>query len=225
MSNYRCARIVANMSLLTLRNVCKEVGHRMLLSDVNFSLERGEMIGLQGLNGSGKTTLLRVMAGLSRPTQGTIEVLGQPITASVRKTIGVVFQESMLYGDLTVRENLLYYAKLYHLTNPQDHVDLWLEKVHLSLDADEITKTLSKGMRQRVSIARALLPKPQILLLDEPFDGLDARHTLLAESWFDGLVNEGSGVIFVSHDENQVIKLATRRVTIDGGYLLQGGLT
>ncbi len=197
----------------------------MLLSEVNFALEKGEMVGLQGLNGSGKTTLLRVMAGLSRPTKGTIEVLGQPVTASVRKAIGVVFQESMLYGDLTVRENLLYYAKLYRVVDPKDQVALWLEKVHLSLDADEMTKTLSKGMRQRVSIARALLPKPQILLLDEPFDGLDARHTLLAESWFESFAKEGSGVIFVSHDEKQVMKLATRRVTIDGGYLLQGGLT
>lgn len=200
----------------------KEVGHRTLLGGVDFCLAAGEIVGLSGANGSGKTTLLRIMAGLSRPSAGAVRLFGREPGPQTRRRVGVLLDTSFLYADLTARENLVYYARLFALAQPGEVADRWLRTMRLEGEAHERVRTFSKGMRQRLAIARAWQHEPLALLLDEPFDGLDQRHAALAEELVRRFAGAGGGVVLVSHDRSQLDRLATRTVRIRTGYLTAG---
>lgn len=207
------------MPHIEMVSVSKEVGQRTLLSGIDFRLYGGEVVGLAGANGSGKTTLLRVMAGLSRPSQGSVRHFGRMPGPRTRARIGLLLDVSFLYGDLTAQENLEYYAQLYALAQPRERVAEWLRRVNLHRDARDMVRTFSKGMRQRLAIARAALHDPDVLLLDEPFDGLDERHTRVVEELIRLWAVQGRSVVLVSHDRAHLQFLTTRRVWIRAGYL------
>jgi heme exporter protein A len=209
--------------LLEMAGVQKEVGHRTLLGGVDFHLAAGEIVGLSGANGSGKTTLLRIMAGLSRPSAGTVRLFGREPGPQTRRQVGVLLEPSFLYADLTARENLVYYARLFGLAQPGAVADRWLRTVRLEGERNEQVRTFSKGMRQRLAIARAWQHDPRVLLLDEPFDGLDQRHAAQAEDMVRRFAAAGGGVVIVSHDREQLGRLAGRIVRIRAGYLTGGG--
>ena len=204
--------------VLQLCGVTKEAGHRLLLAGVDRSLRRGEAVGLTGANGSGKTTLLRVIAGLSRPSSGRIRLFGEEPCARARRRLGVLLDASFLYGDLTAEENLLYYGRLYGVPDPRGKAAAWLQKVGLRRDARAPVRTFSKGMRQRLAIARTLLHDPELLLLDEPFDGLDARHAARLEEWLDEWTGART-VLLVGHDRAQLNRFCARTVRIAAGVL------
>jgi heme exporter protein A len=159
---------------LELVELARNYGERRVLSGVSLTLEAGETLVVFGPNGAGKTTLLRVLATLLRPHGGDVRVLGRKLPEegwAVRGRIGMLGHEPMLYRELSARENLLYHARLHD--RPPARVSEVLERVGMSERADEPLRTLSRGMVQRVAIARTVLHEPELLLLDEPYAHLD----------------------------------------------------
>lgn len=174
-----------------------------VLWDLDLSLPWGTTLALFGANGVGKTTLLKILSTGVRPDAGSIQIAGHDLkrqTSAVRQRIGVVGHRSFLYDDLTARENLVYYARLYGLDDHDDRIRAVLRRVGLEHRTDHRVRELSNGMQRRASIARAILHQPQVLLLDEPEAGLDrdSRQMLgdLVAEWNE----EGRSVIFTTHD-------------------------
>ena len=160
------------------RGLRKAFGARIALDGVDLDLPAGTFLTLMGPNGSGKTTLLRLLAGLSRPSGGELRVLGAipgPAAAGLRAQVGLVSHEPQLYADLSAEENLRFFAALYGVPDREARIDMALGRVELGARRRDPVRALSRGMTQRLSIARALLHGPSLLLLDEPTTGLDDR--------------------------------------------------
>ncbi len=198
----------------------KSFGEWPVLWDLDLSVPWGQTLVLFGANGAGKTTLLRILATHIRADHGSAAVAGHNLRTrpeEVRRRIGVVGHRSLLYDDLTCRENLVYYGRLYGLKDHKSRVDEVLEKVRLSSRADHRVRTLSNGMQKRAAIARAILHQPDVLLLDEPEAGLDLDSvsilgTLLAE-WTDS----GRSVIMTTHDLDLGLSWGHRAGVLRGG--------
>jgi ABC-2 type transport system ATP-binding protein len=173
-------------------------GKQPILADVTMRVKKGVITGLIGPSGSGKTTLMRTIIGVQRPTRGTISVLGVGAGAQeLRRKIGYVTQTPAIYADLTVRQNLFYFAALTSAT--QQDVDIIMSKVQLERQRDQLVGRLSGGQKARVSLAVALLGRPEVLVLDEPTVGLDPL--LRAELWvmFADLAQTGVSLLISSH--------------------------
>ena len=155
----------------------KDYGDRSVLRSVDVSVPWGRTAVLFGPNGAGKTTLLRILGGLSRADAGEVQIAGLRMRRSggrARTLLGFVGHQTLLYSDLTCRENLIFYAKLYGIDRPASRIDSVLEQLNLADRAERRVRTLSHGMQKRLSVARAILHEPAVLLLDEPESGLDA---------------------------------------------------
>ncbi len=197
-----------------------------VLWDLDMSVSWGESLSLFGSNGSGKTTLLRILATSVRPDSGVVSIAGHDLrrqTAQARRCIGVVAHRSFLYDDLTPRENLNYYARLYGIRDREARISTVLELVGLSSRARHRVRTLSNGMQRRAAIARAILHQPDVLLLDEPETGLDQESRqmlgdLLAE-WTAG----GRSVVLTTHDIELGIEWGHRSAVLSGGKLTYTG--
>ena len=162
---------------ISAAGVRKDYGDRSVLRGADVSVPWGQTAVLFGPNGAGKTTLLRVLAGLARPDAGEVQIAGLRMRRSggrARTLVGFVGHQTLLYSDLTCRENLLFYARLYGVGHPNDRIDSVLSRLNLTDRADRRVRTLSHGMQKRLSVARAILHEPAVLLLDEPESGLDA---------------------------------------------------
>lgn len=172
----RMKRSSAGSTAILAVGVRKDYGDRSVLRGVDASVHWGQTAVLFGPNGAGKTTLLRTLAGLSRPDSGEVHIGGLRMPRSggrARTLVGFVGHQTMLYSDLTCRENLLFYAKLYGIGHPRSRIDAVLAQLNLADRADRRVRTLSHGMQKRLSVARAILHEPAVLLLDEPESGLD----------------------------------------------------
>jgi heme exporter protein A len=173
-----------------------------------------------GPNGAGKTTLLRMLAGLMRPTAGQIRVLGQPLeqrSAETRGAIGLLSHQSLLYDDLTLLENLTFAARLYGLERPREVAETALIQAGLGDRADELPRRLSRGLLQRAAIARALLHRPKILLLDEPFTSLDMAAADRLRADLRIRLDGGLGVLLVTHHLTEAWELASRVAVLVNG--------
>ena len=187
------------MTAIEVAGLERRYGDRVALADLSFSLGEGKSLVLLGANGAGKTTLLRVLATLLRPHAGEVRVLGAQLPGEawkVRGRIGYVAHEPLLYRSLTARENLVFNARLHGV--PEPRVDELLERVGLARRGNDPVEELSRGMRQRAAVARALLHDPEVLLLDEPHTGLDAR----ALETLEPLIGRASGRtrVIATHD-------------------------
>ncbi|MCL2340000.1 MAG: ABC transporter ATP-binding protein, partial [Actinomycetia bacterium] len=174
-----------------------------------------------GPNGAGKTTLLRLLSTLDRPSSGQARVLGWDLRREadrIRQRIGLVSHHSMLYPDLSAGENLLFYARLYGLPAPQERVDELLNLVELSGRRHDAVRGFSRGMTQRLAIARALINDPQLLLLDEPYSGLDPRAVGILDSLIQTLRIERN-LVMISHDLQHGYELASHLLILSGGHL------
>lgn len=204
---------------LELDSVSKIFGNRHAVDNVSFQLPQGAFLSIFGPNGAGKTTLLRMIATLTRPSSGTISLQGIDLAQDADKArahIGMISHQSMLYADLSAEENLLTAARLYGIDNPQQRVDEMLEAVELSHRRLDTVRTFSRGMTQRLSIARALLHDPHLVLLDEPYAGLDPH----AVEIFDGLlatVRENRTFVMVSHDMHKGLEAASHVLVMARG--------
>jgi len=211
---------------LRLLGVVKRFGHTTALRGVDLTVPEGESVALLGANGAGKSTLLRIAATLTKPTSGSIyiretDAAQEPEVA--RGSIGLLSHQSFLYDDLTAGENLQFYARLYGLADPADAARRSLDGVGLAHRSDDRVRTFSRGMKQRVAIGRALLHDPTILLLDEPFAGLDvrSRDTLIAR--IQESRTKGRTLVLVTHDIGQGLALSDRYALLEGGAIIAEG--
>lgn len=212
--------------IIEVENLTKVYGLLPVLKSVSFSIDRGEFVVLLGPNGSGKSTLLRLMSGLSRPTQGLIRIGGwvMPQEASaVRAQIGLVSHKSLLCPHLSARENLDFFARLYGIgrTERQRRVQDSLDQLGLHRRADSLVRTFSRGMAQRLGIARALLHQPPILLFDEPYSGLDPQ----ASDRLDALLQsqQDRTIIISTHQLRRPPDLAERALILSRGKIAFDG--
>ncbi len=208
--------------VLEADNLWKSFDRRPVLRGVDVALGEGEVAVLVGANGSGKTTLLRCLSGLCRPDRGCVRLFGRPVReGSQRARLGLVGHESYLYPQLTARENLQFAARMCGLRRPQQRVDELLDRTGLAPWADRPAGQLSRGMRQRLSLARALVHRPSVLLLDEPFTGLDAGWTEWLVRLLAGLRADGCCVFLATHRPESCQAVADRVLRLERGRLVQ----
>jgi heme exporter protein A len=202
----------ADPAVLEARALSRRFGPSAVLRSLDFSLSPGQILLVLGENGSGKTTLLRLLAGLLRPTSGDILLLGHPMRMAgveARRAVGLLSHQSHMYDELSLRENLLFAARLYGLADPATVTERAIEEASLTDRADDRISRLSRGMLQRGAIARAFLHSPRILLLDEPFTALDAPSADRIRRWLAGRAGDGRAIILVTHQPAEVWELAT----------------
>ncbi len=193
-----------------------------VLAGVDLVVEGGECVALLGANGAGKTTLLRMLAMLLRPSGGRLRLFGEDAAtrpASALRRIGYVGHESACYGDLTAVENLAFYAELYGVSDAGRRIDELVEWTELGRFARRPVRTFSRGMVQRVALARALLHRPELLLLDEPFTGLDPHATATLEALLIELRRTGHAIVLSTHDVPRAAALASRVVMLHRGRI------
>ena len=162
--------------MIEVSQLTKSFGPRHALAGVDLHVAPGECVVLCGPNGAGKTTLLRILATLARPTSGDVRIAGldpAKAGADVRRQIGFLSHRTLLYDDLTAEQNLAFYARMYAIPDAQARIDDLLERVGLTARRHDLVRTYSRGMQQRLAVARAVLHRPALVLLDEPYTGLD----------------------------------------------------
>lgn len=212
--------------MLTARGVGKQVGYRDVLGDVSFDLPPGRTVAVFGPNGAGKSTLVRILATLARPTTGEVLWQGQPlhrVAASYRREMGLVGHATYLYPHLTAEENLRLYGRLYGVDGLGHRVAEVLALVGLERDAREPVRTFSRGMQQRLAIGRAILHRPKVLLLDEPFTGLDQQGQARLSDVLRGFRAEGGACLMVSHDFVEGLALADGYLILVRGRVAEAG--
>ena len=200
----------------------KWIDDRPILREINLTIPAGQYIALVGGNGAGKTTLLKILSTLIAPSAGQLIVAGHEIPRhanAARARIGLVSHQSMLYRDLSARENLEFFARLHGVPDASRRANELLTRVGMIDRADDLVKTFSRGMTQRVSIARAVVNEPDIVLADEPFAGLDANGALAVEQMLADLHSAGKTIVLVNHDLTQSLRLVQRVIVLRGGRL------
>jgi len=201
----------------------RSFGGRRVVDSVSFTLREGDCLALFGPNGAGKTTLLRLVAGLLAPAQGTVQVNGVSIRegAAARAQVGLVSHASMLYGALTVRENVELAARLYGLAEPAAAAHAALALMKVDDRADAPARTLSRGLQQRVSIARAMVHQPRLLLCDEPYTGLDDAGSAALTEVLTERREAGAALLLVTHNLTEGLALATQAAIMRRGRFVR----
>lgn len=211
----------ARISVVTARQLGKSFSWTPVLRDVTFQAGSGEAVGVFGANGSGKTTLLRVFATLLRPNAGVLTLFGENSSAEdARRRIGFLGHDSFLYPDLTAEENLRFYGKAYHVRPLADRIDTRLQRVGLARWRDTPVRYFSRGMEQRLAIARTLLHDPDLILLDEPHTGLDTAARNVLHDTLAQAVARSKTVLLSSHDFEYCRDLCTRAILLHRGRLV-----
>jgi heme exporter protein A len=216
--------------IIEIDRLVKTFGFLPVLRQVSLSIPRGQFVALLGANGSGKSTLLRLIAGLIKPGEGEIRVGGWLIpaeAAAVRPQIGMVSHKALLYDNLTARENLRFYARLYNLPADQAEARIQelLQQVGLWKRGESLVRTFSRGMQQRLSIARALLHNPHVLLFDEPHTGLDQEAGAALDALLQSAHAAGHTIIMTTHELDRAARLAERAIIIHRGKVAYDAAT
>jgi len=208
-----------NHSLLKVDQLTRSFGPRMAVAGVSFNLKRGECLAVFGPNGAGKTTLLRMLAGILLPSAGraTLDETALSGTASARARVGMVSHNTMLYEALSPRENVLFAARLYGLKDARKRTEQALARMSMLERADTPLRSLSRGMQQRVSIARATVHSPDLVLADEPYNGLDESGARALTTLLQELRSAGTAVLIVTHNLAEGLALATHAAVMHRG--------
>lgn len=209
--------------VLEADGLTRSFGGRRAVHGVSLQLDAGECLALFGPNGAGKTTLLRLLAGLLKPTAGAARINGQPLRgdASARGQVGFISHQSMLYGPLTVRENVELAARLYGVSEPAAAAARALDEMRVIERADSPVRSLSRGLQQRVSIARAMVHRPRVLLLDEPYTGLDALGAATLTEMLERLRGDGATLVLVTHNIPEGLEVATQAAVMHRGRVVR----
>jgi heme exporter protein A len=205
------------------RNLTRAFGRRLAVRELTFSVRDGECLALFGPNGAGKTTLLRILAGLLRPTSGTACIAGVtlPAGAQSRAVVGLISHQSMLYSALTALENVEFTARLYGVPSPRDAAMHALRRMRLDDRAESPVRSLSRGMQQRVSVARAIVHEPRVVLLDEPYTGLDETGAGALTGVLESLKTAGGALVLVTHHLGEGLALATHTAIMREGRFVK----
>lgn len=208
-----------NASLLQVDQLTRSFGSRRAVDGVSFGLSRGECLAVFGPNGAGKTTLLRMLAGILTPTSGRAALAGiaLPGGAAARARVGLISHNTMLYEALSPRENVLFSARLYGLKNPTERTEQALSRMAMLERADTPLRLLSRGMQQRVSIARATVHSPELVLADEPYNGLDDSGARALTALLHELRHSGTAVLLVTHNIVEGLAVASHAAVMNRG--------
>jgi len=209
-----------------LDGVTKRYGHLTALRGVCLDVPPGTALTVFGPNGAGKSTLLRLVSSLGKPSVGRVLVAGLDTrreSEGVRARVGLLSHQTLLYDDLSARENLAFYAKMYSLADLPDRIHQSLREVGLQGRASDLVRTFSRGMKQRLAIARATLHRPDVLLFDEPFTGLDAAAKTMLSDRIRALRNNDRTVVIVTHDLERGLLLSDRFVVLVRGRIVDSG--
>lgn len=208
---------------MEIEGLVKAFGRREVLKGVDLAVGEGEFVIIMGPNGAGKTTLLKIIATIIKPDKGRIRVCGFPLpekASDARKKLGFLTHNPFLYDELTARENLLFYASLFSVREPEKRIEELLSLVGLEGRQEDRIRTFSRGMLQRLAIARTLLHDPALLLLDEPFTGLDQKAAKVLADLLKSFPQEGRTVIMTTHQVDEVLTLAHRVLILHRGRFL-----
>jgi heme ABC exporter ATP-binding subunit CcmA len=209
---------------LAVNGVWKYFGDFPALRKVTLRVDQGSCVALLGRNGAGKTTLLKILSGLAAPSEGTILLEGKsPRDAATRARIGLIGHGIAVYDELTALENLEIFAQLYGMSNPAATAREWLKRVNLAHVENGKAREFSRGMRQRLAVARAFLHAPKLLILDEPFTGLDDRSISLLQGLLRDALAQGATAILSTHQLPEAMELATHVALLNRGQLAFAG--
>ena len=192
------------------------------MKNINLKIEQGEFLTIFGPNGAGKTTLIKIMSTLVTPTSGRVmidrmDIKEEPI--KIRKKIGVISHETYLYHELTAAENLRFFGRMYDTKDIEARIDELIKQVGLSYRRNDRVRTFSRGMKQRLSIARALIHDPPILFLDEPYTGLDQHASATFDRILSGTNAHDKTRVLISHDIERGITMCDRAIILTGGHI------
>lgn len=207
--------------IINLVHVNKELSGRQILKDVTLAVNQGDIFGYLGPNGAGKTTTIRIILGLMQATSGKVSVLGQDVqTDKTRQKIGFVLEADGLYDNMTAYDNLVYYARLYDISQPAQKVNEVIQLVGLGDRIKDKVGTYSKGMRQRLALARAMVPDPELLVLDEPTAGVDPTGQIeIRQLMLDMIHKQGKTILLSSHNLDEVQRICDRIALINKGQI------
>ena len=209
--------------MIEVHSLVKSFGSKAALRGVDLDVAEGESLTLVGPNGAGKTTFIRVLATLTRPSKGSVRVAGCDITrqgSEIRRHIGLVSHQTFLYGDLSAEENLRFYGRMYDVPELEPSIRSLLQRVGLEHRRLDLIRTFSRGMQQRLSIARALLHDPALLLLDEPFTGLDQRAMEMLREVLTDLAGKSRTIVMTTHNLERGLEICDRAAILANGRIV-----
>jgi heme exporter protein A len=209
--------------IVEVSDLTRSFGSRKAVAGVTFSLAPGECLAVFGPNGAGKTTLLRLLAGLLKPSSGSASLAGIPLPGGTlaRSRVGLISHNTMLYEALSARENVSFAARLYGIREPRSRVDDALGRMSMLERAEAPVRLLSRGMQQRVSIARAMVHSPQVVLADEPYSGLDESGARALTALLRELRSAGTAIIIVTHNLAEGLSLASHAAVMQRGKFVR----
>jgi heme exporter protein A len=208
--------------MIAVRGLAKSFGTHVALRGIDLDVAEGECLALVGPNGAGKTTLLRILATLSKPSAGRVHVAGIDLAdgaREARRQIGFLSHQPLLYEDLSGEENLRFYARMYDVSDPEVRVPRMLEQVGLSASGHDPVRTYSRGMKQRLAIARAFLHDPPVLLLDEPYTGLDRQAAAMLDMVLHQVGMGSRTAIVTTHNLERGLNVSDRAVLLVKGQI------
>jgi len=209
-------------AIISVNHVSKAF-HRPVLKKVDLLVDVPQSVFVCGINGAGKSTLLKLLAGLLQPDSGSVSIKGKCLrkeTEQVKSKLGIIMHQSMVYPDLTVLENLDFFARLYGVPGRQDRIKSLLEQVGLTAFRYDKASVLSRGLLQRLSIARAMIHEPEVMFADEPFTGLDMASVHYLTTMLADFRSRGGTIIMTTHDVTQGLRCADRVIVIDQGQII-----
>jgi len=214
------------VKILDVKELTKRFDTKIVLDNISFDVGKGVIFGLLGPNGAGKTTMIRIILDILRADHGDIDIFGRKFDDALKARIGYLPEERGLYQKITVFECLKYFAELKEVKKSDDKIDFWLHKVELYDYKRKKIEELSKGMQQKVQLVAAFIHNPELLILDEPFSGLDPLNTKLIKDILVDLKREGKTIILSTHQMDQVERMCDRILLINQGKrVLYGSLT
>lgn len=222
MKSVKSINHTGEIPIISIENLSKSFGTNVVLRNITLKIKKGEFLTIFGPNGAGKTTLIKILATLVSPTYGKVTIDGFDIKENpidIRKKIGVISHDTYLYHELTAAENLRFFGNMYDAKQLEPRIDDMLKQVGLTYRKNDRVRTFSRGMKQRLSIARALIHDPPILFLDEPYTGLD-QHAIATFDRILGSTNaQDKTRLLISHDIEHGISLCDRAIILTGGKI------
>jgi heme exporter protein A len=208
--------------MIEIRGLARSFGHKAVLRGIDLTVADGQFLTLVGPNGAGKTTLIRILATLGKATRGTVLMDGFDLadeSVDIRRRIGLVSHQTLLYGDLTPDENLHFYGRMYDVSDLEERIETVLQQVGLEGRRHDPVRTFSRGMQQRLAIARSILHRPSVLLLDEPDTGLDQHAAEMLHGLLTTVGTKGRTVLMTTHNLERGLLMGDRVAILTGGRI------